>query len=140
MNTFVALSLMLGASAFAVPRSSCSFQLTASGGESGTISQLSDGQNRIGGGLSPATFTINNGGIIDSASRGCILTRKVIPNSTSFLADSFVASVEQFQCDQGVGPTFGFAIDSNETLTYSGSSVFYACPASDTEWNLYTTL
>ncbi|KAH8787348.1 putative GPI anchored cell wall protein [Hyaloscypha sp. PMI_1271] len=123
MNTFAALSLILGASAFAVPRSSCSFQLTASGGESGTIGQLSDGQNRIGGGLSPATFAINNGGIIDSASRGCILT----------------PSVEQFQCDQGVGPTFGFAIDSNETLTYSGSSVFYACPASDTEWNLYTT-
>jgi hypothetical protein len=49
------------------------------------------------------------------------------------------ASVEQFQCDQGVGPTYGFAIDSNDTLTYSGSSVFYACPASDTEWNLYTT-
>jgi hypothetical protein len=38
-----------------------------------------------------------------------------------------------------VGPTYGFAIDSNDTLTYSGSSVFYACPASDTEWNLYTT-
>jgi Ubiquitin 3 binding protein But2 C-terminal domain len=139
MNTFVALSLILGASAFAVPRSSCSFELTASGGESGTIGQLSDGQNRIGGGLSPATFTISNGGIIDSAGRGCILTRKLIPNSTSFIADSFIASVEQFQCDQGVGPTYGFAIDSNETLTYSGSSVFYACPASDTEWNLYTT-
>jgi hypothetical protein len=38
-----------------------------------------------------------------------------------------------------VGPTYGFAIDSNDALTYSGSSVFYACPASDTEWNLYTT-
>jgi hypothetical protein len=139
MNTFMALSLILGASAFAVPRSSCSFELTASGGASGTIGQLSDGQNRIGGGLSPATFTISNGGIIDSAGRGCILTRKLIPNSTSFIADSFIASVEQFQCDQGVGPTYGFAIDSNETLTYSGSSVFYACPASDTEWNLYTT-
>ncbi|PMD33984.1 hypothetical protein L207DRAFT_571397 [Hyaloscypha variabilis F] len=123
MNTFVALSLALGASAFAVPRSSCSFELTSSGGESGTIGQLSDGQNRIGGGLSATTFTINNGGITDSAGRGCILT----------------PSIKQFQCDQGAGPTYGFVIDSNETLTYSGSSVFYACPASDTEWNLYTT-
>ncbi|PMD24454.1 hypothetical protein NA56DRAFT_656185 [Hyaloscypha hepaticicola] len=123
MKTFVTFSLILGASAFAVPRSSCSFELTASGGQSGTIGQLSDGQSRIGGGLSAATFTINNGGIIDSAGRGCILT----------------PSVEQFQCDQGVGPTYGFSIDSNETLTYSGSSVFYACPASETEWNLYTT-
>jgi hypothetical protein len=139
MNTFVALSLILGASAVAVPRSSCSFELTASGGESGTIGQLSDGQNRIGGGFSPATFTINNGGIIDSAGRGCILTRKLTLISRFFITNSSSASVEQFQCDQGVSPTYSFAIDNNDTLTYSGSSVFYACPASDTEWNLYTT-
>jgi hypothetical protein len=88
MNTFVALSLALGASALAVPRSSCSFELTASGGESGTIGQLSDGQNRIGGGLPAATFTINNGGITDSAGRGCILTRKLTLNATSFQTDS----------------------------------------------------
>jgi hypothetical protein len=82
MYTFVTLSLALGASALVVPRSSnssssCSFELTASGGESGTIGQLSDGQNRIGGGLSAATFTIDNGGITDAAGRGCILTRKL---------------------------------------------------------------
>ena len=77
MNTFVTLSLILGASALTIPRSSCSFELTASCGESGTIGQLSDGQNRIGGGLSAATFNINNGGIVDSAGRGCILTRKL---------------------------------------------------------------
>jgi len=100
------------------------------------IGQLSDGQNRIGGGLSAATFIIDNGGIIDSAGRGCILTRMLTLNVDFFCADSFAASVEQFQCDQGVSPTYGFAINSNETLTYSGSSVFYACPASDTEWNL----
>jgi len=87
MNTFVALSLFLGASALTVPRSSCSFELTASGGESGTIGQLSDGQNRIGGGLSPATFTIDNGGIIDAAGRGCILTRKLLSNTGSSMAD-----------------------------------------------------
>lgn len=40
MNTFVALSLLLGVSALTVPRSSCSFELTVSGGESGTIGQL----------------------------------------------------------------------------------------------------
>jgi hypothetical protein len=73
MNTFVTLSLILGASALS-PRS-CSFGLTASGGESGTVGQLSDGQVRIGGSYSPATFTIDNGGIYDSAGRGCILTR-----------------------------------------------------------------
>ena len=76
MYTLVTLSLALGASALTLPRSSCSFGLTAYGGQSGTIGQLPDGQNRIGGGLAPATFTISNGGITDSAGRGCILTRK----------------------------------------------------------------
>ncbi|KAH6672360.1 ubiquitin 3 binding protein But2 C-terminal domain-containing protein [Halenospora varia] len=126
LNTLVTLSLALGASAFAAPRSSgcCSFGLTASGGQSGTIGQLDDGQNRIGGNLTAASFCISNGGITDEAGRSCILT----------------PSVEQFQCDQGVGPTYGFSIESNGTLVSpSGSSVFYACPASETEWNLYTT-
>lgn len=76
MYKLATLSFIVGASALTVPRSSCSFGLTASGGETGTIGQLSDGQNRIGGGLSPATFTISNGGIIDAAGRGCILTRE----------------------------------------------------------------
>ncbi|RDW82483.1 hypothetical protein BP6252_03595 [Coleophoma cylindrospora] len=124
MYSLVISSLVLGASALSVPRSSCSFGLTASGGESGTIGQLSDGQNRIGGGLDATTFTISNGGITDAAGRGCILT----------------PSVEQFQCDQGVGPTYGFSIANNGSLISPVSgSTFYACPASDTEWNLYTT-
>lgn len=76
MYTLATLSLIVGASALVVPRSSYSFGLTASGGEAGTIGQLADGQNRIGGGLAAATFTISNGGIIDAAGRGCILTRK----------------------------------------------------------------
>jgi hypothetical protein len=76
MHTLATLSLIAGISALTVPRSTRSFGLTASGEESGTIGQLSDGQNRIGGGLVPATFTISNGGISDAAGRGCILTRK----------------------------------------------------------------
>ncbi|KAH8669550.1 ubiquitin 3 binding protein But2 C-terminal domain-containing protein [Tricladium varicosporioides] len=126
LNTLITLSLALGTSALVAPRSSgyCSFRLTASGGDSGTTGQLNDGQNRIGGNLTAANFYISNGGITDEVGRGCILT----------------PSVEQFQCDQGVGPTYGFSIESNNTLVSpSGSSVFYACPASETEWNLYTT-
>ncbi|TVY15733.1 hypothetical protein LARI1_G006054, partial [Lachnellula arida] len=123
MYSLITLSLALGASALVVPRSSCSFELTAAGGQTGTIGQLSDGQNRIGGGLSPATFTINNGSITDAAGRGCILT----------------TSIGQFQCDQSATPASGFSIGSNGTLAHSGSSTFYACGASDTEWNLYTT-
>ncbi|TVY38282.1 hypothetical protein LCER1_G009434, partial [Lachnellula cervina] len=123
MYSLITLSLALGASALVVPRSSCSFELTAAGGQTGTIGQLSDGQNRIGGGLSPTTFTLNNGSITDAAGRGCILT----------------SSIGQFQCDQSVSPASGFSIESNGTLEHSGSSTFYACAASDTEWNLYTT-
>lgn len=74
MYSLVALSFALGATALS-PRS-CSFGITASGEQSGTIGQLDDGQNRIGGGLAPATFTINNGSITDAAGRGCILTGK----------------------------------------------------------------
>lgn len=76
MLKFAALSFVYGASALSVPRSSCSFQLTSSGGQSGTLGQLPDGQIRIGGGLPASTFTISHGGITDEAGRGCILTRK----------------------------------------------------------------
>ncbi|RQM05652.1 hypothetical protein DH86_00003451 [Scytalidium sp. 3C] len=103
-------------------RSTCTFQLSASGGQSGTVGQLGDGQNRIGGGLPQATYTINNGAITDSAGRGCILT----------------SPTTQWQCDTGASPTSGFDIGANGQVTYSGSSTFYACPASDSEWNIYT--
>jgi hypothetical protein len=120
--TFSSLALVAGASAAIVPRS-CTFSLTASGGQSGTIGQLGDGQNRIGGGLPSASYTINNGKITDANGRGCILT----PPTT------------QLQCDEGATPTGGFSIGSDGQLLYNGSPTFYACPASDTEWNLYTT-
>jgi hypothetical protein len=78
MRTFAAVAaLAAGASALAIRDDSCCFTLTASGGTSGTVGQLDDGQNRIGGGLSPATFCITPGGTItDSSGRGCILTRE----------------------------------------------------------------
>jgi hypothetical protein len=122
--SLVSLAFAVGASAVVVPRSSCSFSLTATGGESGSIGSLGDGQLRIGGGLDATTFSItNNGTITDDAGRGCILT----------------PSVNQFQCDLNVAGTSGFSISSNSSLTSpAGSTTFYACPASDTEWNLYT--
>lgn len=77
MKTFV-----LGAAAFAssalalVPRGdTCCFGLTANGAQSGTVGQLSDGQNRIGGGLPAGSYCISGGGITDGQGRGCILTR-----------------------------------------------------------------
>lgn len=116
------LAFSAGASAASIQRS-CTFTLTASGGQSGTIGQLSDGQNRVGGGLPQATYSINNGQITDSQGRGCILT----PPTT------------QFQCDVGATPTGGFSIGSNGAVSANGSTTFYACPASDDEYNIYTT-
>lgn len=71
MKSFVTLGMAAGAYA-----SCCTFELTASGGQSGTIGQLSDGQVRIGGGLPPSSFTICNGAITDASGYGCLLTRK----------------------------------------------------------------
>jgi hypothetical protein len=116
------LALALGASAVSVPRD-CTFSLSASGGQSGTVGQLSDGQNRIGGNNPKGTYTIKNGQITDSQGRGCILT----PPTT------------QLQCDVGATPSGGFAIGSNGQVTYNGSTQFYACPASDNMYNIYTT-
>lgn len=70
-------TLAAGANALVARTSSCCFHLTAAGGASGSVGQLSDGQNRIGGGLPPGTYCIGpNGGITDGNGRGCILTRK----------------------------------------------------------------
>lgn len=45
MKAFItATGLVAGASAAVVARDQCCFQLTASGGASGTVGQLSDGQ------------------------------------------------------------------------------------------------
>ena len=97
------------ASAFVVPRDDgCTFGITASGGKSGTVGQLGDGQNRIGGGLAPASYHISNGGITDANGRGCILT----PPTT------------QFQCDVGATPITGFSISSSGEIEYNGSGTF----------------
>ncbi|PQE08413.1 GPI anchored cell wall protein [Rutstroemia sp. NJR-2017a BBW] len=120
---FSTLVFAVGASAATIRRDQCSFTITASGGQSGVVGQLSDGQNRIGGGHPTGTYTISNGQITDAAGRGCILT----------------PSVEQFQCDSGATPTSGFSISSSGQVLYSGSSTFYACAASDSEYNIYTT-
>ncbi|KZF26270.1 hypothetical protein L228DRAFT_264689 [Xylona heveae TC161] len=127
LNTYAvsALALALGANALVARDGNCCFHLTASGGESGTVGQLSDGQNRIGGGLSPATYCIDsNGGLTDGNGRGCILT----PPTT------------QFQCDSGATPTGGFSVGCDGSVSYNGNSNFQACPTGENgEYNIYTT-
>ncbi len=101
--SYAPLVLALGASAVSIKRDSCIFTLTSSGGESGTVGQLSDGQNRVGGGLPTGYYTFSNGQITDSEGRGCILT----PPTT------------QFQCDSSAIPTSGFSISSSGQVEYN---------------------
>ncbi|APA07902.1 hypothetical protein sscle_03g026720 [Sclerotinia sclerotiorum 1980 UF-70] len=119
----VSLAFAVSASAASIRRDNCSFTLTASGGASGIVGQLDDGQLRILGGHPTATFTISNGAATDSKGRPCYLT----------------SEANQYQCDTGMTATNGFAIGANGTYSHSGSSVFYACPSSDSDYNIYTT-
>ncbi|KKY25165.1 putative gpi anchored cell wall protein [Phaeomoniella chlamydospora] len=125
MKSIATVAALAGAAqAFVARDNTCCFHLTGSGSVGGTVGQLSDGQNRVGGSQSAATYCIDsNGGITDGTGRGCILT----PPTT------------QFQCDQGASPTAGFAIGCDGTLTYNGSSKFYACQTGDNGENIYTT-
>ncbi|KAL1850857.1 hypothetical protein Plec18170_006694 [Paecilomyces lecythidis] len=124
-NLAVAAVFAAGANALVPRGSTCCFGLTASGSASGTVGQLDDGQNRIGGGLPPAQYCIDSaGGITDGHGRGCILT----PPTT------------QFQCDEGAKPTNGFSIDSDGTVQYNGSPQFVACETGQNGGlNIYTT-
>ncbi|TGO14870.1 hypothetical protein BTUL_0047g00320 [Botrytis tulipae] len=116
------LALAVGASAASIKRDTCSYTLTSSGGQSGIVGQLDDGQLRILGNHPTATFTINNGETTDSKGRPCYLT----------------SEANQYQCDTGMSATGGFAISADGTYSQSGSSVFYACPSSDNDYNIYT--
>ncbi|KAF2625474.1 hypothetical protein BU25DRAFT_449910 [Macroventuria anomochaeta] len=120
---FAQIAFGLGANALVAREASQCIQLQASGGQSGILGQLGDGQNRVGGGHPTGCYCLSNGGFTDSNGRGCILT----PPTT------------QFQCDVGASPTTGFAIGSSGSVTYNGSSKFYACPATDSEYNVYTS-
>ncbi|GAB7355894.1 hypothetical protein MBLNU459_g6542t1 [Dothideomycetes sp. NU459] len=125
---YTSLGFALGASAALISRDHCCFSLTASGGKSGVVGQLGDGQNRIGqmAGLANTSpqYCINNGAITDGSGRGCILT----PPTT------------QFQCDMGASPTSGFSVNSNGDLAYNGNTKFIACDTGDNGgYNIYTT-
>lgn len=125
MKYTVALAFGIGANALVAREAAQCVQLKASGGASGVLGQLDDGQNRIGGGHPSGCYCLGSDtGFTDSKGRGCILT----PPTT------------QFQCDVGANPTSGFKIGSSGSVTYGGSGKFYACPVNDNgEYNVYTT-
>jgi hypothetical protein len=148
MKTFflAVVALAAGTNALIARGGSCCFHLTASGGVSGSIGQLSDGQNRIGGELPVAQYCIDsNGGLTDQAGRGCILTRKIpsfqdhTHRVLTFHGDT-TAPTTQFQCDSGASPLTGFSVGCDGTLSYNGNSKFFACQTGENgELNLYTT-
>lgn len=82
-------ALATGSSASALlPRhyqEECCFSLWTYGGAPGTVGQIYDGQNRIGGGYPPATYCLRGDQIYDQKGRGCILT----------------PPTGQWQCDEG---------------------------------------
>lgn len=83
MKIFSILALAASASALVVERgdNKCCFTLEASGGVSGTVGQLDDGQNRVGGHHPPGHYCLSNsGGLTDNKGRGCILTREPVLN------------------------------------------------------------
>ncbi|KAH7371761.1 hypothetical protein BKA64DRAFT_767993 [Cadophora sp. MPI-SDFR-AT-0126] len=100
----------------------CSFTIISSGTFVCPAGQLDDGQIRLNGTQEVSTFYINNGQITDSKGRGCIITE---------------APSTQIQCDEGKTAAQGFSIDSNNILSWKGRSQFSACPATDTEYNIY---
>ncbi|KAJ5994418.1 hypothetical protein N7451_010142 [Penicillium sp. IBT 35674x] len=127
MKSFIAIAAFAAGTNALVGRSdSCCFHLTASGGVSGSLGQLSDGQVRVGDdSLSAADFCINSSGAItDSEGRGCIVT----------------SETTQFQCDTGANATTGFSITSSGGLEYHNSPHFIACETGENNGrNIYTT-
>lgn len=100
----------------------CAFTLSSDGTLACPAGQLEDGQIRLNGSESTATFYLQDGGgFKDSDVFGCIVTEEPIT---------------QVQCDDGKEADAGFSIESSKLL-YHGSPDFFACPATDTEWNVY---
>ena len=127
MNSIIAAAPALVATinALVIHDGGCTFKLTSSGGATGEVSQLVDGQNRVGAsGLSVATYIIGaNGGIFDQNGRGCTLT----PQTT------------QLQCDAGGSSTAGFSIACDGTFSHNGNPQFVACQTGDNGWSIFTT-
>lgn len=66
-TTLLATAAFVAATnAFVARTSTCCFGLSVSGtgATTGTVGQLSDGQNRVGGGLAPASYCIDSTGAI----------------------------------------------------------------------------
>jgi hypothetical protein len=76
MKSFIAIAAFAASTNALVGRSdTCCFQISATGGVSGSLGQLSDGQVRVGDTtLSAAQFCLSDSTITDSEGRGCVVT------------------------------------------------------------------
>jgi hypothetical protein len=75
----VATAIVATANSLATGNATCCFTLTASGGKSGPVGQIDDGQTRIGNGTQPGQFCVDSSGaIVDGKGRGCFLTRMFV--------------------------------------------------------------
>lgn len=83
MKNFIAIAAFAAGTNALVGRSDrCCFHLSSSGGASGSVGELGDGQVRVGDNkLSTSQFCIDSSGrITDGDGRGCIITSKYILN------------------------------------------------------------
>ncbi|KAJ5123618.1 hypothetical protein N7448_009715 [Penicillium atrosanguineum] len=143
-NFFGIAAFVAGTNALVGRSDSCCFQITASGGASGTLGQLSDGQVRVGDTtLSAATFCLEDAIITDSNGRGCVVTSEYHRSYKYMWHPSLtgnIAETTQFQCDEGATGTSGFTLSSSGALSFDGSSSFMACATGqDNGDNIYTT-
>jgi len=150
----LAIFVILDAVAASPCSSKCCFGLCASGAANGTVGQITDGQNRVGGPLPPAQFCITGSSITDAQGRGCLVTCKLLLslwqsptsakenfNDRRIITDvRLIVGVTQWQCDLNQPPIGGFTIGDAGQLAYNGSSTFFECQTGeDDEANIYTT-
>ncbi|XMA12767.1 hypothetical protein WAI453_005558 [Rhynchosporium graminicola] len=122
MKTFISLTLIASTNAIVTRWAPCCFHLSSTGAVTGTVGQLDDGQNRVGGPLSPAQYCIADGAITDAHGRGCVVT----------------PGVTQYQCDSGAAPAPGFSVGCDGTISYNGDTTFWECQTGDQgEANIY---
>jgi hypothetical protein len=122
------LALGLAASAVSIPRQDqqCSFSLVAVGEPSGTITEDTIGENRIGGGFPQGVYYAINHTMYDALHHQCLI------DPTSF----------QFQCVQGSYGNTNFTFANDGNLMHDGYENWLACPATgpgeDGSYNIFS--
>ncbi|RYP79683.1 hypothetical protein DL769_002823 [Monosporascus sp. CRB-8-3] len=119
------LAAATGVSSLALRDAGCKFTVNTHGAVEFPIGQHESGQTRAGPHMTPSEFTINDGSVTDTKSRGCWWT----PPSMVL------------QCDENQTPETGFEIGRDGSVSFKGQKTFYECDAGEKdEVNIYLTL